>query len=69
MQATHSPDDGEGETLFLVWVAALAFGLLKDIDYLLCFSDMTNTRELYVVLLAKMLYHHPRNKHLNSVLP
>jgi len=35
---THSPETGEGATLVLVTVAALAFGLLKDIDYLLFFE-------------------------------
>jgi hypothetical protein len=35
MQVTHNPELGERVTLFLVSVAALAFGLLKDIVHLL----------------------------------
>ena len=39
-QATHIPEIGAADTLFLVFVAALAFGLLKDILYLLMFLRM-----------------------------
>jgi len=34
-QTTHNPEQGDGLVLFFVFVAGLAFGLLKDIFLLL----------------------------------
>jgi len=40
---THSPELGAGATLVVVTVAALAFGLLKDITYLLHFKNWVSS--------------------------
>jgi len=41
-QVTHNPEIGDGATLVVVTVAALAFGLLKDIIHLLIFLRLFN---------------------------
>jgi len=41
---THSPEHGAGFTLFLVFVAGLAFGLLNDIVYLLSQAEACDYR-------------------------